>query len=121
MIRLVLAMLATMAAASVSQAAVYNLVFDTDGDTSTAEGTGTITIDDNLIPSGGGKVLATQPGVSAVLNIGGLSYDTIIDVGNPSNVSTDTYLLLDAFGMIVDTDDECRVGPRQVLRWAGEA
>lgn len=95
--------LAAFLSTGASQAATYNLEFDVDGNASNVDGTGTITIDDTLIPAGGGKVLVTQPGVNALIDLGGFTFDTLTDVGVNSN---DTFFLLDAFGMIVGTDDE---------------
>ena len=45
-------------------------------------------------------------------------YRALLDTPKPSGKKRSK---IETAREIVDTDDECRVGPRQVLRWAGEA
>lgn len=81
--------------------ATFNLEFDTDGDFSTIEGTGVMTVDDSLFSGAAFEVLSVSPLVSFDIDLAGQSYETAWDNSSPE----DTFLAFDSAGNFVGTDD----------------
>lgn len=98
--KLCAAIFALTVLATASSAAVFNLEFDTDGDFSSVEGVGTISVDNSLFTGAAFSVLTNDPLVTFSLNLGGLTYDTGFD-----RTPFDSSLLFDAAGNFVGTDD----------------